>query len=233
MNPLTRIFRNIKRFPRWLYIPPVLLLKFVRTFLMRTEIQDPHDYMHTIFGAVTVTWHNRLLFFPVMFPARLRKRTMAIVSPSRDGQYIVDLISVMKIRSLRGSSNKRGVQVQMEAIQAVKDGFYVSFTPDGPRGPKYHMNKGPIHLASYCEVPLIPVSVNYSRYWQIRSWDNFQIPKPFSKITLVLGERIDIPKDLSPVEFEKYRELAEKSLMAITEDPIPAPPPRPKKKKHA
>ena len=52
MNPLTRMFRNIKRFPRWLYIPPVLLLKFVRTFLMRTEIQDPHDYMHTIFGAV-------------------------------------------------------------------------------------------------------------------------------------------------------------------------------------
>lgn len=231
MNPLKNFFRNIQRFPRWFYIPPVLLLKFIKTFLLRTEIQDPHDYMHTIFGAVTVTWHNRLLFFPLMFPARLRKRTVAIVSPSRDGQYIVDLISVMKIRSLRGSSNKRGVQVQLEAIQAVNDGFYVSFTPDGPRGPKYHMNKGPIHLASYCGVPLIPLSINYSNYWQVRSWDNFQIPKPFSKVTLVLGERIDIPKDLTHEEIEEYRVLAEKSLMAITEDPIPAPPPRPKKKK--
>ncbi len=231
MNPFKKIFRNIKRFPVWLYWPPVLLLKFMKTFLLRTEIQDPNDYMNTIYGAVTVTWHNRLLFFPVMFPARLRKRTMAIVSPSRDGQYIVDLISVLKIKSLRGSSNKRGAQVQLEAIQAVRDGFYVSFTPDGPRGPKYHMNKGPIHLASYCQVPLIPLSINYSNYWQIKSWDNFQIPKPFSKVTLVIGDRIDIPKDLSHEDLEHYREVAEKALMAITFDPFPAPPPRVKKKK--
>lgn len=232
MNPLKKVFRNIKRFPRWFYVPPVLLLKFIKLCLVRTEIQDPHNYMNTIYGAVTVTWHNRLLFFPVMFPARLRRRTMAIVSPSRDGQYIVDLISVMKIRSLRGSSNKRGVQVQMEAIQAVRDGFYVSFTPDGPRGPKYHMNKGPIHLAAYCQVPLIPISINYSNYWQIPSWDNFQIPKPFSKVTLVIGERIDIPKELNPEEFEKFRDLAEKSLMAITADPLPPPPARAKKIKN-
>lgn len=231
MKWLTKKFRQIKKFPTWLYIPPVLLLRFTKIFLMRTEVKDPNNYMNTVHGAVTVTWHNRLLFFPVMFPRRLRERTMAIVSPSRDGQYIVDLISVLKIRSLRGSSNKRGVQVQMEAIQAVRDGFYVSFTPDGPRGPKYRMSKGPIHLASYCQVPLIPISINYSKYFQIKSWDNFQIPLPFAKVTLVLGERIDIPQDLRPEELEKYREIAEKGLLQITEDPIPAPPPRQKKKK--
>ncbi len=231
MKWFTQKFRQIKKFPTWLYIPPVLLLRFAKVFLMRTEIQDPNDYMNTIYGAVTVTWHNRLLFFPVMFPRRLRRRTMAIVSPSRDGQYIVDLISVLKIRSLRGSSNKRGVQVQMEAIQAVKDGFYVSFTPDGPRGPKYHMSKGPIHLASYCQVPLIPLSINYSRYIQIKSWDNFQIPLPFAKVTLVIGDRIDIPKNLTSEELEKYRQISEEALMEITADPLPAPPPRIKKKK--
>jgi len=226
---LKKMFRKIKKFPRWIYVPPVFLLHLTKLLLMRTEIRDPHNYMENISGAVTVTWHNRLMFFPVMFPSRLRRRTVAIVSPSRDGQYIVDLISIFGIRSLRGSSNKRGMQVQLEAIKAIKEGYFVSFTPDGPRGPKYHMNKGPVHLASCNGVPLIPISINYSNYWQIRSWDNFQIPKPFAKIILVIGERLDIPPDLTSEQLEEYRAQAERALMSITKDPLPAPPPRQKR----
>ncbi len=223
-----KLFRKIKKFPSWVYIPLVIMMRLIKLLLMRTEVRDPNNYLNTVHGAVTVTWHNRLMFFPLMFPRRLRKRTAAVISPSRDGQYITDLIAAFGVRGLRGSSNKRAMQVQREAIQAVRDGFYVSFTPDGPRGPKYHMHKGPIHLASRGGVPLIPISVNYSNYWQIRSWDNFQIPKPFAKITLVLGNRLDIPPDLSSEELDEYCREAEAALMAITVDPLPAPPPREK-----
>lgn len=118
---------------------------------------------------------------------------MAVVSASRDGQYIADFISTLGIASLRGSSSKRGLHAQLAAIRAMRDGYHVSFTPDGPRGPRYQMKNGPIQLASLSGRKIIPISLNASRYWSVRSWDRFQIPKPFSRITLELGEAIEIP----------------------------------------
>ena len=92
----------------------------------------------------------------------------------------------------------------------------VSFTPDGPRGPRYHMSKGPIHLASMHQVPIVPVTVNASRYWECKSWDRFQIPKPFSTLTVVLGEPISIPADLDAEGLEKYRKIVEDTLNKVS-----------------
>jgi lysophospholipid acyltransferase (LPLAT)-like uncharacterized protein len=217
MGKLKKKFRQVKKLPNWVYFLPALILKSYKVFL-RNSIQDPNDHIHREDPVVTVTWHNRLMFFPVMFPAPTRKRTLAVVSPSRDGQYLVDLIARFGIKSLRGSSSKRAGAVLRESIKAIKDNYHVSFTPDGPRGPKYKMSRGPIHLASVTGVPVVPISVNTSAYWQLRSWDNFQIAKPWAKITLVLGDEIKIPPDLDDEGIEKWRLIVEDSLMAITED---------------
>ncbi len=218
MSKLKKKFRQIQKLPDWLFIPPALLIKFLKTFIMRTKVIDPLNLIENARGHVTVTWHNRLMFFPAMFPPATRKRTVAVVSPSRDGQYITDLISHFGLKSLRGSSNKKGAVVQREAIKAINDGFHVSFTPDGPRGPKYRMSRGPIHLASVTGTPVIPISINASSYWQIKSWDNFQIPKPFAKLTMILSEPIKIPPNLTETELEYWRTTVEAALMKITED---------------
>jgi lysophospholipid acyltransferase (LPLAT)-like uncharacterized protein len=218
MRLISKKFRKIQKLPTWLFWFPAALLKFLKCCCMRTRIDDPENSIETARGTVTVTWHNRLLFFPAMFPVPTRRRTIAVVSPSRDGQYITDLISHFGLKSLRGSSNKRGAAVQMEAITAIKEGYHVSFTPDGPRGPKYVLSRGPIHLASVTGAPIIPISVNASRYWQVKSWDNFQIPKPFSKLSLVLSKPIYIPKNLTEQQLEEWRKKVETELMRITQD---------------
>ena len=143
---------------------------------------------------------------------------MAIVSPSRDGQYVTDLIACFGLKSLRGSSSKRGAPVFREALAALKEGYHVSFTPDGPRGPRYHMSSGPILLASMSGKKVVPVSVNYSSYWEIRSWDRFQIPKPWASVTLILGDPISVPAELDENNLEAIRLEAEKALMALTLD---------------
>lgn len=218
MGLFKKKFRNIKKLPGWLFWFPAGLLKLLK-LTHRTRIIDPYGHIDRPDGGVVTAWHNRLLFFPVMFPKRARKRTVAIVSPSRDGQYIVDLIAQFQIKSLRGSSSKRGSLAQREAIEAITiHNQHVATTPDGPRGPKYHMSKGPIHLASITGGPIIPISVNYSSYWAVKSWDNFQIPKPWAKITLELGEGIKIPKDLNAEDMEHYRKIAEEAMMKITRD---------------
>jgi hypothetical protein len=214
---LKKKFRNIKKLPSFLFFLPVLFIKLSK-ICMRTEVIDPHKHVcPEKFPYISVTWHNRLLFFPVMCTMPVRKKTVAMVSASRDGQYVTDICRLFGIQSVRGSSSKKGFIAFNDALRFLKDGCNISITPDGPRGPRYRMSKGPIALASKTGYPVLPASINYSSYWELRSWDRFQIPKPWAKVSLVLGEPIKIPDNLSNADIEKWRKTVEDALNAISE----------------
>ena len=220
METLKHRFRQIKKLPDWIYWFPARLLQFIFHVFYRFELIDPQNRCRDPHFYICVTWHNRLMFYPAVFPKRLRVRAKAVVSSSRDGQYVTDFIKQFGIESLRGSSSKRGAIAQLDAVKKLRDEkSIVIFTPDGPRGPRYKMKAGPIHLASVTGAEIAPVTINYSRCWSMRSWDGFQIPKPFSKITLVIGDPIPIPPHLDAEGIEKYRRLVESELMKITVDP--------------
>ena len=55
----------------------------------------------------------------------------SVVSASRDGQYIADLAGQMGVRSIRGSSRKKGYSALHGVLSEIKAGNYVCFTPDG------------------------------------------------------------------------------------------------------
>ena len=57
-----------------------------------------------------------------------------------------------------------------------------------------------------------------SRYWSIRSWDGFQIPKPFCKLTVKLGDPIRVPPDLDADGIERCRQSVEDALRRISVD---------------
>jgi lysophospholipid acyltransferase (LPLAT)-like uncharacterized protein len=213
-------FRQIKKFPRWIYWLPARLLQLLCHTLYRIRIEDPENVRFSTGGVIGITWHNRLLFFPAIIPGSSRKRTAAVVSASRDGQYIADLISIYGIRSLRGSSSRKGVNALLDSVKAMRDeNLNVAFTPDGPRGPRYTMKPGPVMLASLTGFPICPLSINASKCWSAKSWDGFQIPKPGATLTLVFGKMIHVPPDLTGEELEKWRLLVERELNAITVDP--------------
>ena len=122
----------------------------------------------------------------------------------------------MKIGAVRGSHKRRGAHAVMELVESVKNGADVFITPDGPRGPRYRMSPGPIYAASKLGVPIVPLAINYSSCWKLNSWDRFQIPKPFSKVSVHLGKKIFVPPDLSSEELEKYRVLVEERLNEVS-----------------
>lgn len=217
MGILKKKFRSIKKLPDWVYIFPELLVRLWKS-TCRVTVHDPYNHIESTEGLIVLLWHNRLLFFPLLFPLATRKRTVALISPSRDGQYIADFAGRFGVRALRGSSNKRGALAQRAAVHELESGRNVVFTPDGPRGPKYRLSRGPVHLAMLTGHRIIPVAVNCSRYWQLRSWDNFQLPKPFCKIDLVLGEAVAVAPNLSDAELESERIRVEKLLAGVTRD---------------
>ena len=212
-------FRQIKRFPRWIYWLPARTLQLMCHTLYRIKIDDPDNLRFSKGGIIGLAWHNRLFFFPAIMPASSRKRTAAVVSASRDGQYIADLISMFGIRSLRGSSSRRGVNALLDSVKVMREeNLNVVFTPDGPRGPKYKMKPGPVMLASLTGAPVCPLSINASKYWSVKSWDGFQIPKPGATLTVVFGKPINVPKNLEGEEIEKWRLVLENALNEITVD---------------
>ena len=219
MKKIFKSYRKIKKWPGFLFYPIALVLKMSKLFLMRTRMVDPHNSlkMENV-PCITVTWHNRLQYFPALFPKKYRKRSYALISPSRDGQYVSDIVKQFGVRSVRGSTSKKGAAALKHAERILRDGFNLCVTPDGPRGPKYKMSQGPIILASRTGCSILPISINASKYWELRSWDKFQIAKPGAKLELTFGKIIKVPPNISGNEIEKWRLLVEQELMEITKD---------------
>ena len=94
----------------------------------------------------------------------------------------------------------------------------IAITPDGPRGPRYHLHPGAIKLAQLTGAPIVPIQLDCSHRFTFPTWDRFQLPLPFSRIRVTFHPPLTIPKDLSEDEFEAQRQRVEKVLLAGCED---------------
>ena len=178
---------------------------------------DPHQ------PVIYCTWHNRLALALLVFtnhPQRLQpaRRMAAIVSASRDGAVVAHILELFGVQPVRGSSSRRGAQALLELTTWTERGYDISFTPDGPRGPCYVVQEGAIALAQLTGLPIVPVS--YHLRWKIRakSWDRFQIPLPFSRCMVRLGEPVSVPRQSGQDEREALRQRLEQRLRALTRD---------------
>lgn len=162
---------------------------------------------------VWVFWHNRLFVIPHLLNRYLPQRPgSALTSASKDGEIVAAFLRRFNIRSIRGSSSRRGAAAILEMKRFVKEGYDVAITPDGPRGPRYRLNAGPIILAQKTGALVMPIKVAYSRFWQLKSWDGFQIPKPFARVDITLLPLHTVPKTENEAEFEAERLRLEQIL---------------------
>jgi lysophospholipid acyltransferase (LPLAT)-like uncharacterized protein len=208
--------KKIKKFPSLVTAAAYLALRLYSLLVFKRKGKNYEYAKKENFPLVALTWHNRLLFFPIVFKRDLRENTAAMISASRDGEYLSDLIGFFGVAAIRGSSSKKGMRAIQDSIRTIESGKSVCITPDGPRGPCYKMSNGPVIIASKTGAPVVALSINYSNFWELPSWDKFRIPKPFSKVTVALGDPIQIPPNLSDEEIEKWRLLLEEKLNEIS-----------------
>lgn len=135
-------------------------------------------------GVIWMFWHNRLLIIPSLYTRYARKFRPASVltSASRDGARLAAVMRQFGLDSVRGSSSKRGAQALIECCRLLRKNYYIGITPDGPRGPLYQLQPGVIQLARVGKAPILPIRVEYSKAWRLKSWDRFFIPLPFSEV---------------------------------------------------
>ncbi len=158
-------------------------------------------------------WHNRLFVMSFMFEKFFRgRRGTALASASKDGEIIAAVMKRFGIDAIRGSSSRRGAAAMMEMKRAIEAGSIMAITPDGPRGPRYHVNPGVVKLAQITGGTVLPIHVKYSSFWELKSWDGFMIPKPFATIQVTFAELHHVPQTDSDEEFEKERASFEEIL---------------------
>lgn len=140
---------------------------------------------------VYTLWHGQML--PLLWAHKAR--TGVIVSEHKDGEIIARIIALFGLFGVRGSSSRGGTRALLESVQVVKQGTDMAFTPDGPRGPRHSFAPGALMLSNRAQVPLVTITGFVDRKWQLKSWDGFEIPKPFARITVLYGEprMVDAP----------------------------------------
>jgi len=173
--------------------------------------------------AIFALWHNRSALAPVVYRRFIRarwpeRRLTAMASASKDGAIAARVMELFGARTVRGSSSRRGPQAMAELIDAARGGFDLAITPDGPRGPRYHVQAGVIALAQYSGLPLVPVSYHLSAKKVLRSWDGYQVPLPFGRCEVAFGEPLAVPRRLEETAREELRAELERRLAAITRD---------------
>lgn len=161
---------------------------------------------------VVLFWHNRILALPVVFRRyypKQRKGLLVLTSASRDGAYLSEFVRRFGMGAVRGSSSRRGAGALLDLVRKLEEGFDLCITPDGPRGPRYSLGPGAILLSERCQVPLMPVLVEYSGYWRFNSWDGFAVPKPFSRVTVTILPFIEVGATETHAAFEEKRKQVE------------------------
>jgi len=168
-------------------------------------------------------WHNRLALSLVMYERFVvrfapERRMAAMVSASRDGGMLARILERFRVEPVRGSSSRRGPQALRELVSWAERGYDLAITPDGPRGPRYQVQEGVISTAQLTGLPIVPVSCHLDWKVQIESWDRFQVPLPFARCRVRIGELVRVPREASETEREALRQKLQQTMDAITRD---------------
>jgi lysophospholipid acyltransferase (LPLAT)-like uncharacterized protein len=138
-------------------------------------------------------------------------------SNSYDGEYMGRIIRKFGFVAVKGSSSRNAVRALLGLRRALEEGWAVAFTLDGPRGPRYKVKPGPVALARSSGVPLTMFHMAIDKAWVLNSWDRMMIPKPFSRVLMRFGKLIEVPRDATDEDVERYQRELQDSLDRVRE----------------
>jgi lysophospholipid acyltransferase (LPLAT)-like uncharacterized protein len=169
-------------------------------------------------SAIGAVWHNRLLIMPMVlrrfFPHR---QGAALISASRDGTWIATLVRRTGFDVVRGSSSRLGASAMLQMANLLASGRDIVIAPDGPRGPVYELGPGIVLLAQKSGASIFPLHLEYSSCWRLKSWDRFILPRPFSRVRVILGPPHQVAATRTEQEFEAERLRLQNAMMALVE----------------
>lgn len=152
---------------------------------------------------IVMLWHNRLALAAEAFTKKANNLSYnAFISNSRDGQPLAIFAeSYPNCNTIRVHHQARHQALREMISRLENNNEIVLITPDGPRGPRYKVKPGIGLAAKQTKAWIIPFTWECSSFWELKTWDKFRIPKPFSKIIFTWGK--PIPPDIKWDDLEQ------------------------------
>ena len=145
---------------------------------------------------IVVFWHRKI--FTVCNATRIIKKKASIVSASKDGEILAELLKREGNELIRGSSNRDNIKSLKEAMKYAKKNYALGIAIDGPKGPIFEPKAGAIFIAQKTGMPIVPVSSYCSKKWIFKNmWDKLEIPIPFAKCVHYVAEPFYLTRETS------------------------------------
>lgn len=175
-------------------------------------------------GVIGCLWHGRFALSHKLWSFKPgAPKAKMLISQSREGGIVAHTSRTLGVEVIRGSEAKRGSARSKRGLEAmrvmarhIEGGGIMGITPDGPRGPRMRVKRGPVVLAKIAGAPLLAITWATSNRIVFDSWDQFVLPMPFGKGALIWGNPIAPPSpDASDAEVEVVRLALEVEMNRI------------------
>ena len=143
-------------------ISPVLTVLY-RAWIRSIRFQDGGGPMAIRAAAdsgrpvMLAIWHSELFALTGYGMRVLDGRLATVVSDSRDGEIIAQVLERIGYGTARGSSTRGGLKALMALKRHMERGRIGVITVDGPRGPRHQVKDGAVYLAQRAGALLFPV----------------------------------------------------------------------------
>lgn len=162
--------------------------------------------------AIFLFWHE---YIPFPFYLRGHCNIAMLLSQHQDAEWLSEAARHTGFQTVRGSTNRGGVAAIRQLLRKSRS-MNLAITPDGPRGPRRKLAPGAVFLASKLGIPIITAGFGYDRPWRLGTWDQFAIPRPYSRARGILGPSISIDGSLDRAGLETARQHVEAVLNGVT-----------------
>ncbi|MDA7818390.1 lysophospholipid acyltransferase family protein [Sulfurimonas sp.] len=192
-----------------LVIVPIIGTIIIRLIYLTSKKELEPAVVENDQPLIFACWHGELLMLPYLY-GRYRKipHAKVLISSHFDGLLISKTIEYFGLETIAGSTNRNAAKVLIQGIKALRDGYDIGITPDGPKGPRHQVADGLIIMAQKTNTKIILIRMIPTSYWQFNSWDKFTVPKPFG----TLKYYATLPIDVSGLELEEARTLLQERL---------------------
>jgi lysophospholipid acyltransferase (LPLAT)-like uncharacterized protein len=146
-------------------------------------------------------WHGK---YPPLFPLLRGKRACILTNRSFRGMIIGHMCRRFGYQSvhLPEEPEKRYLVTLRRALAN-----YVLWgtAADGPTGPWHQIKPSTLELAARLGFTLLPIGVAGGHCWRSsRRWDKIEMPVPFTRIGLVVGEPLRLPERIDRANVSEW-----------------------------
>jgi len=164
--------------------------------------------------AVFPLFHGRMFLIAGFLRGR---KLVTIASLSSDGELAARVMAGLGFRVVRGSDSRAGARGLIGMKRIMEQGYYATFTVDGPRGPRHEVKPGAVYIAKKSGVAIIPLAASACPASILRTWDRYMVPWPFARGVFIFGDPIYLDDDISEEAMTRDRRLLQRKMLELQE----------------